>query len=302
MAKEGLDLVSLISHKKADILEVWLQAQQDIPDLRLNQFNQKELRQQSSDILSLLVDVLRLDYWSLTNSGTPQYEAIQSTLDDLTESRTGRGFSAIETAAYIFSLKDSILKFLQDNYVDPEKLNESIVYVSRLIDRLGLMAFSIFNERSQRVIKRQQQEILELSTPVIHMWEGILVVPLIGTLDSVRAQQVMENLLHEIADTGYDVVILDIAGVSTVDTLVAQYLLKTVSAARLMGADCIISGIGPAIAQTIVQLGINLPAVKTTSTLAGALETAFKMLDLVVIRQRRALRDAQAQDGQQGLG
>jgi rsbT co-antagonist protein RsbR len=187
------------------------------------------------------------------------------------------------------------LQFLQDNYgSEPKKLNEAIIHISRLIDRLGLMAFSIFNERSQRVIKRQQQEILELSTPVIHMWEGILVVPLIGTLDSVRAQQVMENLLHEIADTGYDVVILDIAGVSTVDTLVAQYLLKTVSAARLMGADCIISGIGPAIAQTIVQLGINLPAVKTTSTLAGALASAFKMLDLVV--QRRARREAPTQD------
>jgi rsbT co-antagonist protein RsbR len=236
--------------------------------------------------LNLLVDLLRLDYWSLNNAETPQHEAIHTTLSDLTESRTGLGFSAIETAAYIYSLKDSLLLFLQETYgTRAKQLNEAIIQVSRLVDRLGLMAFDIFNERSQRLIRQQQQEILELSTPVIHMWEGILVVPLVGTLDSVRAQQVMENLLHEIADTGYDVVILDIAGVSTVDTLVAQYLLKTISAARLMGAECIISGISPAIAQTIVQLGIDLPAVKTTSTLAGALKAAFKMLNLEVSRQ-----------------
>ena len=286
MATEQLDIASLVSTKKEEILETWLKTQLEIPDLRLGQFNQRDLRRQSSDILNLFVELLRLDYWSLNNAETPQYEAIHTTLSDLTESRTGLGFSAIETAAYIYSLKDSLLLFLQDTYGSrTRQLNEAIIQVSRLVDRLGLMAFDIFNERSQRLIRQQQQEILELSTPVIQMWEGILVVPLVGTLDSVRAQQVMENLLHEIAGTGYDVVILDIAGVSTVDTLVAQYLLKTISAARLMGAECIISGISPAIAQTIVQLGIDLPAVKTTSTLAGALKTAFKMLNLEVSRQ-----------------
>jgi len=279
---------NLLAEKKAEILEDWLEMQLEIPDLRLAQFSPADLRQQSARILDLFADLMCLDNWDLQDSEAAHYEMVYEILGELTDKRTGEGFSAAETAAYIFSLKDAVLLFLQDEYGDqPTLLNQEVVRVSRLVDRLGLMAFEIFIERSQQVISRQQQEIVELSTPVIQLWDGILAVPLIGTLDSARAQQVMENLLQAIAKTGFDIVILDIEGVSTVDTFIAQHLLKTVNAARLMGAECIISGIGPAIAQTIVQLGIDMLAVKTTSTLSGALRVAFKVLDLQVTPAKR---------------
>jgi rsbT co-antagonist protein RsbR len=151
-----------------------------------------------------------------------------------------------------------------------------------LLDELGLYTTEVNQKTREEVISRQEQELLELSTPVVRLWDGVLALPLIGTLDSARTQVVMESLLEKIVQTGAGIAIIDITGVPTVDTLVAQHLLKTVAAARLMGADCIISGIRPQIAQTIVHLGVVLSDVTTKATLADALAVALGRLGLAI--------------------
>jgi rsbT co-antagonist protein RsbR len=157
-----------------------------------------------------------------------------------------------------------------------------------LLDKLGLYATEVLQKNREEVITRQQEEMLELSTPVVQLWEGVLAIPLIGTLDSERTQVVMENLLQEIVRTGAEIAIIDITGVPTVDTLVAQHLLKTISAARLMGADCIISGIRPQIAQTIVHLGVDL-SVTSKANMADAFELALRRVGKAVVdRAKRA--------------
>uniref|UniRef100_UPI0028B0FBFE STAS domain-containing protein n=1 Tax=Massilia sp. TaxID=1882437 RepID=UPI0028B0FBFE len=160
-----------------------------------------------------------------------------------------------------------------------EGLAKASWIVSTLLDKLGLYTIEVFQLAKDQIIVRQQQELMELSTPVVKLWDGILALPLIGTLDSARTQVVMENILQKIVDTGAVIAILDITGVPTVDTLVAQHLMKTIAAARLMGADCIISGIRPQIAQTIVHLGVNLEDVVTKATLADALSVALERID-----------------------
>ena len=159
---------------------------------------------------------------------------------------------------------------------DPAELGAETWTATVLLDRLGLFTTEVYQRSREEVIARQQQELLELSTPVVKLWEGVVAVPLIGTLDSARTQVVMENLLTRIVETGAQVAIIDITGVPTVDTLVAQHLIKTVAAARLMGAECIISGIRPQIAQTIVHLGVELENVTTKATLADAIAVALR--------------------------
>ena len=177
----------------------------------------------------------------------------------------------------MFSLKEPLFtrmrKELRD---DPEELFEDLWRATTLLDKLGLYTTEIYQQSREEVISRQQRELLELSTPVVELWDDIVALPLVGTLDSNRTQIVMETLLQRIVETGAAIAIIDITGVATVDTLVAQHLLKTVAAARLMGADCIISGIRPQIAQTIVHLGVNLGEVTTKATLADAFQIALK--------------------------
>jgi len=198
-------------------------------------------------------------------------------LTDISQTRVRQGFSSIETASFIFALKDPLFSYLRQSLEsDPVKLVEETTLTSTLFDRLGLSTIEIYQKAREQVILRQRQELLELSTPVVQLWEGVLALPLIGTLDSARTQVVMENLLQKIVDTGASIAIIDITGVPTVDTLVAQHLLKTIAAARLMGADCIISGIRPQIAQTIVHLGVTLDDVITKATLADAFVVALK--------------------------
>ncbi len=178
---------------------------------------------------------------------------------------------------FVFSLRQPLFARLRANLAgDPGTLADLTWMISTLFDELGLYTTEVFQASREQVIVRQQQELLELSTPVVQLWDGILALPLIGTLDSARPQVVMENLLQKIVETGAAIAIIDITGVPTVDTLVAQHLLKTVSAARLMGADCIISGIRPQIAQTIVHLGVNLTNVTTKATLAAAFTVALQ--------------------------
>jgi rsbT co-antagonist protein RsbR len=202
---------------------------------------------------------------------------VRNLLNDISQSRMRQGFTPVETATFMFTLKEPLFRLLRDTMKDDvAALSEETVNTGELFDALGLYTIEQHLKGREQVILRQQQELLELSTPVVQLWKNILAVPLIGTLDSARTQIVMENLLQKIIDTGAAIAIVDITGVPTVDTLVAQHLLKTVAAARLMGADCIISGIRPQIAQTIVHLGVNLEDVVTKATLADAFQVALK--------------------------
>ncbi len=213
----------------------------------------------------------------------PEWDATRALLDTVAGERAVQGFSPSETASFVFSLKEPLFTLLrQEARDDIEALARETWAASQLIDKLGLYTIEVFQKGREEVVLRQQEELLELSTPVIQLWDGVLALPLIGTLDSARTQTVMESLLERIVTSGAEVAIIDITGVPTVDTLVAQHLIKTVSAARLMGADCIISGIRPQIAQTIVHLGLELDVV-SKATMADAFALALRRMNKAVV-------------------
>jgi rsbT co-antagonist protein RsbR len=212
-------------------------------------------------------------------------------LADVSRSRALQGFSPTETATFIFSLKEPLFNTLNRNSaLSPVQAAELTWATTLLLDELGLYTLEVFQKSREEVIVRQQREIAELSTPVVKLWDGILALPLIGTLDSQRTQVVMENLLQTVVDVEAEIAIIDITGVPTVDTLTAQHLLKTVAAARLMGADCIISGIRPQIAQTMVHLGVELNVV-SKATLADALAMALERTGRAVVKRKAAAAD-----------
>ncbi|WP_397448743.1 STAS domain-containing protein [Pseudomonas sp. NA-150] len=242
-----------------------------------------ELKQQSTEFLRLLTEV-----WA---KGTTQslagsdWEETRQFLEKLSHSRALLGQDSQQTASFIFSLKGALFAVLQGEYRDDSAmLAEQLWQISEQLDGLGMHTIRTFQKSREAVIKRQQEELLELSTPVVKLWDGVLALPMIGTLDSQRTQVVMESLLQRIVDTGSEIAIIDITGVPTVDTLVAQHLLKTVTAIRLMGADCIISGVRPQIAQTIVHLGLDLQGVVTKANLADALALALRRLGVTVTK------------------
>ncbi|GAA5786722.1 STAS domain-containing protein [Chitiniphilus shinanonensis] len=216
----------------------------------------------------------------------PQWQALRQQLEALSASRAASGESAGETSRFVLALKKPLFLALQQQFSDrPQALTDALWWTSVLVDGLAQLTVSTYQLTREDIIRRQQDELLELSTPVVKLWDGLLAVPMIGTLDSSRTQMVMEALLQQIAETGASLAIIDITGVPTVDTLVAQHLLKTVTAIRLMGADCIISGIRPQIAQTIVHLGIDLQGITTKATLADALAVALRQGGYVVTRK-----------------
>ena len=205
------------------------------------------------------------------------WTAVREFLAHLSRSRSAAGYTPSETASFVFSLKKPLFESLRRELAgNGQALAEETWSTNELLDKLGLYTFETYQKAREEIISRQQQEMLELSTPVVTLWDGILALPMIGTLDSARTQIVMETLLQKIVETGSGIAIIDITGVPTVDTLTAQHLLKTVTAARLMGAECIISGIRPQIAQTIVHLGVDLGDVTTKASLADALALAFE--------------------------
>ena len=237
--------------------------------------NDTELREQSSQFLNVFREAVNNS--SLDDIMAPEWASMRQVLASVSSSRAKQGFSPSETATFVFSLKQPLFDRLRQEYGrNTDGLAEETWQTTVLLDKLGLYTTEVYQKNREEVIVRQQQELLELSTPVVQLWEGILALPLIGTLDSARTQVMMESLLQRIVETSSAIAIIDITGVPTVDTLVAQHLLKTVAAARLMGADCIISGIRPQIAQTIVHLGVELGDVTTKATLAGALALALQ--------------------------
>lgn len=280
------DIAKILLKKKKQVLENWMTAQLNDEGLREDLMSNEELREQSEELLNTLLKVTNEK--NFTDVESTEFEPVQEILGGISISRARQGFSPRETGIYIFSLKDALLNVLQGELKsDPEKLVEAIFMVSKLMDSLGIVTFETFIKGREEVILRQTDEITEISTPVIRVWDGILALPIIGTLDSARTQVVMENLLQEIVESGSTIAILDISGVPAVDSLVAQHLIKTVSATRLMGAECIISGIRPEIAQTIVHLGIDLSSIVTKATLASALKYAFGLLKIEVKKIQR---------------
>lgn len=245
--------------------------------------SEAELRRQSAEFLALLTAACRAE--NVTDITTPEWKPTSDFLAGISRSRATQGFSPSETATFVFSLKQPLFTRLrQELGADAAVLAEELWTATVLLDKLGLFTTEVFQKSREDVIKRQQDELLELSTPVVKLWDGILAVPLIGTLDSSRTQVVMENLLQSIVATGSSIAIVDITGVPAVDTLVAQHLLKTVAAAKLMGAQCIVSGIRPQIAQTMVHLGVAFGDVITTASLADALAHGFRLLGNTVTK------------------
>jgi len=234
-----------------------------------------ELEQQSGEFITLLSSAS--EHAKGGDISGSAFKPIRDFLEGISRSRVLQGYSSDETASFIFSLKRPFFAALRtDAGKDADALADQVWRATELLDALGLHTVKAYQKSREEVISRQQREMLELSTPVVKLWEGILALPMIGTLDSARTQVVMENLLQKVVETGAQIAILDITGVPTVDTLVAQHLLKTVTALRLMGAECIISGIRPQIAQTIVHLGVDLQGVTTKANLADALALALK--------------------------
>ena len=230
-----------------------------------------EVRRDLEDLYSLVIRAM---------SGADEQAAgeLRAALAELSRSRARNGFSPSETALGVFSLKDAVYEQVAGA---PELIPDLLAF-SRLVDDLGLHTFEIYATAREQIIADQAMSMLELSTPVVRLWDGIIAVPLVGTLDSARTQLVMEKLLETLVATGADHAVLDITGVATVDTEVAQHLLKTVNAARLLGAECVICGIRPQVAQTIVSLGIEFGDIATKATLADALAHALKRTGLKV--------------------
>lgn len=267
-------LVEIIRKHEAEILADWLREQATLGQTRKDQVHQAEARTISRDLLGEMVQALQSS--GSVDLRSEAWSKARDTLTELSSARATQGFSPAETARFVFSLKQPIFSRLRKELRDAEALGAAVWEATTVIDTLGLFTTEAYQKTREQVISRQQRELLELSTPVVELWEGILALPLIGTLDSGRTQVVMESLLEKIVETGAAIAIIDITGVPTVDTLVAQHLMKTVAAARLMGADCIISGIRPQIAQTIVHLGVDLTAVTTKASLADAFAIALK--------------------------
>jgi rsbT co-antagonist protein RsbR len=264
----------LKTHEK-ELLAEWMRRQLAALTLRSDLLKEADLREQSRTFLNLLQEASQKS--SLDDIGGSGWAQVRDLLRDLSRSRAQAGFSPGETASFVLSLKQPLFDRLRNEFKnDADALAEELWRVSVLIDNLGLHTTELYQQGREELIARQQRELLELSTPVVELWKDVLALPLVGTLDSARTQIVMETLLQKIVDTGASIAIIDITGVPTVDTLVAQHLLKTVAATRLMGADCIISGIRPQIAQTIVHLGVDLGQVTTKATLADAFRVALK--------------------------
>ena len=274
-------LAEILEQHESDLLEEWMKRQLETFSGQRDRISESQLRVNSHDLLIAMRDAAASG--NFTDVTRPEWARVRDLLATLSRQRAAQGFTPAETAIFVFSLKQPLFDRIRRlTGSDTATLADEMWAVTVLLDKLGLYTTDVFQRSREDVIIRQQQEMLELSTPVVEVWNGILAVPLIGTLDSARTQVVMQNLLQAIVDKAADLAIIDITGVPTVDTLVAQHLLKTVSAARLMGAECIISGVRPQIAQTIIHLGVDLSGVVTKATLSSALQLALRKKNAVL--------------------
>ena len=281
-------LAKVVVEEQASILTGWVDRLREAGALQTGRIKEAELHTQCRSFLERLRAALA------GGGGEEDFAPVRDLLSDISRARAAQGFSPTETATFVFSLKQPLFDAVSaTNAGDPQVVAQGVWEATTLLDKLGLHTVEAYQKGRDEVIARQQQEISELSTPVVRLWDGVLALPLIGTLDSQRTQVVMENLLQGIVDEEAEIAIIDITGVPTVDTLVAQHLLRTVAAARLMGADCIISGIRPQIAQTMVHLGVELNVV-SKATLADAFAVALKRIGRKVVEVEGLVRTAGA--------
>ncbi len=279
-------LADAISKRDQDIIRHWVELQSKFAPRR-SVGEEQETVHDCREFLTVLKAPLSTGH--VDDIRQPAWESMREFLTALSSRRAKKGFTPSETASFVFSLKEPLFKALQSEVGgNSGAFLEAVCQATDLVDRLGLFTIEAFQRTREEIIARQQRELLELSTPVMRLWDKILALPLIGTLDSERTQVVMQNLLEAIVETRSDFAIIDITGVPVVDTLVAQYLLKTVSAARLMGADCLISGIRPQIAQTIIHLGVDLHDVTTKATLADAFAVALRRSGQILVQGEKA--------------
>jgi rsbT co-antagonist protein RsbR len=277
----GVAISNILARDEQVILNDWLK-EMTASTRRGDLIKDGELRTQCAEFLTLVRQAAQS---AGSNFKAPVWDPVREMLSDVSRTRAIQGFTPAETATFVFSVKRPLFTRIQEEYKgQADAMDAEIWAATELLDSMGLYTTEISQKSREEVIRRQQEELLELSTPVVKLWDGIVALPLIGTLDSARTQVVMESLLQAIVQTNSRVAIIDITGVPTVDTVVAQHLLKTVTAARLMGADCIISGVRPQIAQTIVHLGINLLEVVTKATLAAAFSVALQRLGVQITR------------------
>ena len=283
--------IKVLTEREDAILEAWAENRVNSPDFRETLISGEELRSDSQSFLRAFITAIGNS--NVEEMRGKEFNAIRRLLLEISEARAAQAFSPSETAFYVFSLKESLLTFLRDEYRDdPETLLEELNKLSKALDKLGSFIFVTTIKNRERIIRQQQQDMLELSTPVVQIWDRIICLPLIGALDSRRSQLMMERLLERIVKTRAEVAILDITGVPTVDTQVANYLIKTVTAVRLLGSTCIITGVGPSIAQTIVHLGIDLTGIITRNQLSDGIRQAFEMT------RQRVVPINGAQDGE----
>ena len=298
MSERANVLREILDKDEPALVQRWIDRQLAAGSFRSDRISKTELAEHSRRFFGLLRQSVASN---TTDLQSPAWANLRQMLEDVSVTRAQQGFSPSDTAAFVFSLKETLFDRLHQELAnDPKAATAAVFETNQLLDRLGLYTTEVYQKGREQVIVRQQQELMELSTPVVTLWEGVLALPVIGTLDSSRTQVVMESLLQRIVETGAAIAIIDITGVPTVDTLTAQHLLKTVAAARLMGADCIISGIRPQIAQTIVHLGVDLGTVITKATLADAFTIALRRLGLAVTKShgpgRKRNADGDAQD------
>ena len=272
--------IEILKSNRDAIINVWVAKQKE----EEGYFNVDDQLKDSKELVDSFLGALNTT--TLEDKNASGLDKVNEVLMGISVSRAKQGYTSRETGFYLFTFKEALLEVLYDNIADAATLYADSLKISKIVDNMSMLTFEAFIKGREDVISRQTDEITEISTPVIKVWDGIVALPIIGTLDSARTQVVMESLLQQIVETGSTIAILDISGVPAVDTLVAQHLIKTVSATRLLGAECIISGIRPEIAQIVVHLGIDLSGIITKSTLASALKTAFNMLQIQVIKKK----------------
>lgn len=272
----------ILRKQESALLEDWTREYRQLRSTG-SRISEADVHADSKRFLQLLQEATTRG--GVTDIETEAYRELRMFLEDVSGKRVSLGFSPSETAMFVFSFKRPLFTQIRSTVPEGGEQVDEVWSATVLLDKLGLFTTEAFQRSRESIIARQQQEMMELSTPVVKLWDGVLALPIIGTLDSSRTQTIMESLLERIVETGSELAIIDITGVPTVDTLTAQHLLKTVTAARLMGAECIISGIRPQIAQTIVHLGVELGDIITKASLADAFRIAMQRTGHVVLRR-----------------
>jgi rsbT co-antagonist protein RsbR len=275
-------VVDLLSTRRDEILNLWISERMEAQEFRDELISKKDLRQQSRQVLDMLAQAI--PEAAEADFDDPVFADLRAYLNEISHMRAVKGYTPTENATYILSLRNVVIPLLAEELGgDAESLIREMNYFTRLLDKMGLVMVENFIRSREEIIRQQRADMLELSTPVIKVWDKILTLPIIGTLDSRRAQMMMESLLQKVVETGSTIAILDITGVRTMDTLVANHLIKTVTAARLMGARCILTGVSPAIAQTMVQLGIDLTQITTRAQMSDGIKLALEMVGRAVV-------------------